>query len=87
MSTSNKTISLTTEEQAYVTEKAQQKGMSFSAMTGQIIRQHKSFDKDLDRRETLNSLRSCAMKLWKDHEIPQEAIISWVRDCTGGFEK
>ena len=84
MATSNKTISLSYEEQIYVTELAKTQMMSFSAAAGAIIRAHRKMRPDIVKQEALKNLRAAAIVLWTDVGIPQEAVISWVREATGG---
>ena len=81
---SNKSVSMSREEIDWVNEKAKTQSMSFSGAIGSIIRAHKQMDPEIRKQEALAQLRAAAIILWKDLEIPQEAIISWVRDATGG---
>lgn len=82
----NKSVSFSKESLDYIQEKAKNNQTNFSVSLGLIIQQHRKLNKEIEKQENLKQLRNSALQLWKEHEIPQEAIISWVRDVTGGFK-
>lgn len=82
--TSNRSVTLTRDEQDWIEIVAQEKKQSFSGALGLIVRQNKQLRPDIKKQNALKSLRESAVVLWKDLEIPQEVILTWVADVTGG---
>jgi len=57
---------------------------SFSFMVCKMIKERAGMDSIIIKQKALLELRASSMRLFDECDVPQEAILSWVRDVTGG---
>ena len=71
--------------QAWILEVSEKRGKGFSAALQQIVKEHKQSYPDQEKQKQLRRLRESAAILFKEFEVPQEALISWVVEVSGGW--
>lgn len=74
----NKTVSLSQEAIRWV----EKQGENFSKCTDKIILEHRGVYSKIKRQEALDGLRAAAVFLAQNEDVPQEAIVAWVKAVT-----
>ncbi len=76
-----KTFNLSIQALSYLGEI---KGKNESAVLDNLILEHRGLSPAIKKQEALTQLREAASKLAIEHELTQEAIVSYVMTATGG---
>jgi len=84
---SGKSVFFDNESQLWISELSEKRSKSFSKTLQQIVKEHKKSFPEQEKQKQLRRLRGAASILFNEYEIPQEALISWVVEASGGWGK
>jgi len=79
-----RTISFDNELFQWLEKTSAEKGITLSALVHQIVQKYRKILPEIKKQEELRKFREAAGVLFNECEIPQEALISWLVEVSGG---